>query len=100
MVERFRGFQILLIIGISFWFLVFPAYLHFSALDEVDIIPPHPCFKNMDQDDSIVTAEKEKASGLNLIVETFVGSGFFVEGVSIFFPQISNQHLDSLVLRC
>jgi hypothetical protein len=100
MVERFKGFQILLIIGISSWFLVFPAYLHFSILDESDLSSSYPCFKNMDQDDSIVTAEKEKASGLNLIVETFVGSGFFVEGVSIFFPQISNQHLESLVLRC
>jgi len=66
----------------------------------VDIIPPHPCFKNIDQDDSIVTAEKEKASGFSLIVETFAGNGLFIEGVTIFFPQISNQYLKSLVLRC
>jgi len=100
MVERYKGFQVLLIIGVSSWLLIFPAYLHFSALDEVDIIPPHPCFKNIDQDDSIVTAEKEKASGFSLIVETFAGNGFFIEGVTIFFPQISNQYLKSLVLRC
>jgi hypothetical protein len=100
MVERYKGFQVLLTIGISFWFLVFPAYLHFSILDESDLTSCYPCFKNMDQDDSIVTAEKEKASGLNLIAETFVASGFSVEGISIFFPQISDQHLESLVLRC
>jgi hypothetical protein len=100
MVERYKGFQILLIVGVSFWLLVFPAYLHFSILDESDLTSCHPCFKNMDQDDSIVTAENEKISGFNLIVETFAGSGFFIEGVSIFFPQMSNQYLKSLVLRC
>jgi hypothetical protein len=100
MVERFKRFRIPLIIGISFWFLVFPAYLHFSILDESDLTSSYPCFKNMDQDDSIVTVDKEKVSGFNLTAEAFVRSGSFVEGVSIIFPQISNQHLKSLVLRC
>jgi hypothetical protein len=98
--ERYKGFQILLIIGISFWFLVFPAYLHFSALDELDIISPHPCFKNIDQEDSIVTAEKEKILGLNLIVEQFLENSLFVEHIPTFFPQISFLNLKSLVLRC
>jgi len=98
--EIYKGFQILLIIGISFWFLVFQAYLHFSALDGLDIIPPHPCFKNIDQDDSIVTAEKEKVLGLNLMVEQFLGNSLFVGQIPTFFPQIFPLNLKSLVLRC
>jgi hypothetical protein len=98
--ERYKGFQILLIIGISFWFLVFPAYLHFSALDELDIIPPHPCFKNIDQEDSIVTAEKEKIFGLNLIDGQFLENSLFIEHIPTFFPQISSLNLESWVLRC
>jgi hypothetical protein len=100
MVERYKGFQILLIVGISFWFLVFPAYLHFSVLDELDIIPPHPCFKNIDQEDSIVTAEKEKILGLGLIVGQLLESSLFVEQIPTFLPQISSPDLKSLVLRC
>ena len=65
MSETYKRFQIPLVIGISFWFLVFPAYLHFSALDESDMTSPHPCFKNIDQDDSMVTAEKEKNFRIN-----------------------------------
>lgn len=100
MKEGYKGIQILLIIGISFWFLVFPAYLHFSALDELDIIPPHPCFKNIDQEDSIVTAEKEKILGLNLIVGQFLENSPLVEQILTFFPQISSLNPKSLVLRC
>ena len=52
----------LLIALLSFWFVVFPAYLYFSFLDHSDLAAPYPCFESSDQEDSISGSKKKEKS--------------------------------------
>ena len=64
----FKKTRFFLIIGIIFWFVVFPVYLNLSALDDWDAIFPYLFFKKIDQDNSITISEhKEK-----ILIPTFV----------------------------
>ena len=55
--KKSRCFLILLF---SFWFMIFPVYLYFSTIDNLDISSLYPCFKNIDEEDSIPSSERTK----------------------------------------
>jgi len=90
----------LLIVLFSLWFLIFPAYLHFSIIDGSDITPSCALFEIIDDDDSIpITEEKE------ILELTFSIKCALITHPSLaWFPNLSYQlpELDSkpLILRC
>jgi hypothetical protein len=100
MAERFKGFHFFLVIGISIWLLLFPAYAHFSALGELDMTPPYPSFKSIDQEDVIVSAEKEEPVELNVVTKHLTESGSYVERILHFYPPSTSVHSKFLALRC
>jgi hypothetical protein len=63
MKSRRKRFQILWVMGISFWILLFPAYLHYTNLEESDFLSGTAIWENPDQDGS-PGAQKEKKAKL------------------------------------
>ncbi len=101
MKDAFKKFKFFLIILFSFWFLVFPAYLYFSTLCDLDIASLYPCFGNIDQEDSIPTPEKKE----NILELTFFISHILIVYLSLGrVPNLSYQlptfNPKSLILRC
>ena len=45
---KYRQVKLLLGVGLTLWLLVFPAYLHFTALDEADFLSPSQAWENVD----------------------------------------------------
>jgi hypothetical protein len=96
--ENAKCFPIVLF---SFWFLIFPAYLYFSIIDNSDIPPSSPLFEKIDQEDSIpISGEKE-----NILELTFSIKHALITYLSLaWVPNLSYQlpALDSkpLILRC
>jgi len=97
----FKRTRFFLIIGIILWFVVFPVYLHLSALDDLGRISPYLFFKAIGQDYSVAMLEhKEK-----ILIPTF-GVNKHSE-VNLFFERIPNFYLNvfdpcskQLILRC
>ena len=97
----FKKSKFSLIILFSFQFLIFPAYLYFSTLCDLDIASLYPCFGNIDQEDSIPTPEKK---------EKILELAFFISHIPIVYlslakvPNLSYQlptfNSKSLILRC
>ncbi len=59
-----------LMVLFAFWFLIFPAYLHFSIIDNSDLLPSYPLFGKFDQEDSIlISGEKEKILQLTFSIK-------------------------------
>jgi len=98
--NNFQKGQILVSLIISIWILIIPVYLHFSSFDELEIPSSPPCVRNMDQEDPIVTEERMKLSGFNVISKDLFKTSFRIDRILDFFPQISSLNLKSLVLRC
>ncbi len=91
----------LLIALFSFWFAIFPAYLCFSILDNSDLAAPYPCFKNEDQEDSILSPKKKE----KILESTFSIEHIFLDHLSL--AQVSHPSFrppflksKSLILRC
>jgi len=85
----------------SFWFVIFPAYLYFSILDNSDLAAPYPCFKNGDQEDSILSPKKKE----KILESTFSIEHIFLDHLSLaqvshpsFRPRLLKSK--SLILRC
>jgi hypothetical protein len=96
--EKFKYFLIVLF---SFWFLIFPAYLYFSTLDDLDIAPFYTRFENIDQEDSIPSSEKKE----NILALTFFIKHILIAHLSLArIPNLSYQlptlNSKSLILRC
>ena len=60
MKKVFQASKYFPIILFSFWFIISTAGLICSALDDLGIAPLYPCFKNIDQEDSMFYIEKKK----------------------------------------
>ena len=83
------------------WFLIFPAYLNFSILDDSDITPSSPVFEKIDQDDSILNPEqREDIFNLTFFVKHILIAQPFVGWVSNLLDQPSALNSKSLILRC
>jgi len=53
--ERSKSFLIALV---SSWFVIFPAYLDFSILDDSDMTLSFPAFGKVDQDELIPSSQR------------------------------------------
>jgi len=101
MKKTLKKFKFLPIIYWSFWLLIFPAYLYYSTLDDLDVASPHKCFKKIDQEDSILSSEKkEKILGLIFFIKHVFKTTFFLERVPSFSLQLLPLNSRSLILRC
>jgi hypothetical protein len=96
-----KKFKYFLMILFSFWFVIFPAYLYFSILDNSDLAAPYPCFKNGDQEDSILSPKKKE----KILESTFSIGHIFLDHLSL--AQVSHPSFrppllksKSLILRC
>jgi hypothetical protein len=96
--EEFKYFLIILF---SLWFLIFPAYLYFSILDDSDITPSYPLFEKNDQEDSIPISG-EKGDILEL---TFFIKHVLIDHLSLVWVTNLSYHLTplnsrSMILLC
>jgi len=91
----------LLIMGLSFWFLLFPAYIHFVSLDDADLLSPTQAWESPDQDGLLAgIVKKGKMLGGHFFPAALLLFGIFCEPLARLFrsnPALS-QHAG--VLRC
>jgi hypothetical protein len=101
MEKRSEKPKYVLLILFSFWILIFPAYLYFSTLDDLDIVSFCTYIGNIDQEDSIPSLEKkEKIVVLTVHIKHIVIAHLpFVRipNLSYQLPSLSSK---ALVLRC
>ncbi|OGP63058.1 MAG: hypothetical protein A2170_11765 [Deltaproteobacteria bacterium RBG_13_53_10] len=103
MKDVFKKSRPLLIALLSFWFVIFPAYLYFSFLDQSDLAAPYPCFKSSDQEDSTSGSKKKEKS----LESTFFIKHTYLDHLSLVqvsHPSFQRPRLNStwltLRLRC
>jgi hypothetical protein len=88
-------------IGIIFWFVVFPVCLHLSALDDLDIISPYLFIKAIDQDYPVATLEhKEKILIPIFKVKKHSEVNLFFERNPDFSLNVFDPCSKQLILRC
>jgi len=101
MKKKLKGVQFLLSIGISFWILFFPAYLHSYCLEEADFLSPNPIWENPDQEGFLAEFNK-KGKTLGILPFSFVslaGILLFESFHNFSFPRSSHDE-NPPVLRC
>ena len=89
-----------LILFISFWFSISPAYFYFSTLDASDINSVSS-FKNIDEEDSAPKLEKDK----NVVASGFLIKHIFMDFLILtqvpnLFLQLQTSDIKPLILRC
>ncbi len=86
---------------LSFCFIILPAYLNFSILDDSDITYSYPVLEENDQDDSILSSkQKEEIFNLTFSVQHILIVRHFLAWVSNLLDQPSALNSKSLILRC
>ena len=91
----------LLIIGIIFWFIVFPVYFNLSVWDDWDAIFPYLYFKSIDQDNSVTTLEhKEKILVSTFVVKQYSELNLLFERIPDFSLSVFALFSKPLFLRC
>jgi hypothetical protein len=99
--KAFKKAWFFLIIGIIFLFIVFPVYLHLSAVDDLDTLSPYPCFKATDQDDLVATLEhKEKILIPTFVVKQHLEVNPLFERIPDFSLYVFTKCSRPLFLRC
>lgn len=91
----------LLIKGISFWIVMYPIYLQYNNLSEIDIFSPIPIFECLDQEELLIPeVNKAKIFGLRFSFSFFSLSFSFVDRFSFLsFPSRSFDQLISILRR-
>ncbi len=96
--ERIRFF---LSIGIILWCVVFPVYLHLSALDDLGRISPYLFFKAIGQEYSVAMLDhKEKIFIPTFGVKKHSEVNFFFKSTRNFYPNGFDPGSEQLILRC
>ncbi len=96
-----KKYERCLILLFSFWFLIFPAYLNFTILDDSDMTPSYPAIGKIDQEDLILgSGEKGK-----ILVSALSTEHIYIAHPSlVWVPNLLNQlpvlNSKSLILRC
>ena len=97
-------FKLPLMIMLSLWFSILPAYLYFSTLDGSDLTSPFPCFKNnIDQEDSFHDSKKkQKILGLTFPVKQALLTPLsLAQTLNPLCPyHLPALTLNALILRC
>ncbi len=91
----------LLVIAISSFLAVGPAYLQYNDITEIDCLSPHPSFENFDQENLLADEQsKTKIFVLNSSSEVFLLGIFFEEQFPSLFSQVFSTHPTASILRC
>jgi hypothetical protein len=90
-----------LVIAISCFILVFPAYLLFSNLSEFNLFPTDLSFESPDQDDQLDGQQYQSGSLLSgvFFITSLPGTDFTEQAHFFSFPLTSNPQNES-ILRC
>ncbi len=97
----FKESKYFLIMLLTYWFMILPAYLNSSILDDSDIAPFYPVIGKIDQDDSILCSEKkQKILELTFFARHIPFSLPLFEWVSGPLDQSPGSDLKSPILRC
>ena len=100
MKKTFEKSRYTLIILFSFWILIFPLYLYFSILDDLDIASFYVCIENIDEEDSIPRSEKNEMIS---IFTSYIEHTLIAHLPLVWIPNLSNQlrtlNSKSLILR-
>lgn len=101
MKNAFKKSKYFLIMLFSSWFLIFPAYLNFSTLDDLDLTYPYLCFEKIDQEDSIPNSEKkEKILELIFFIKHILIDHLSLTRVPNFPYPLPALNSELLILRC
>ncbi len=93
--------KILLIMGLSFWFFLFPAYIHFASLDDADFLSPNQAWESPDQDGLLAgMGKKGKILGGYFFPPALLLFFAFVEPLILFSRPKSALSQRAGVLRC
>lgn len=93
--------QILLIMGISFWFLLFPVYTHFYSLDEADFLSTSQAWESPDQDGLLAgIVKKGKTLDWHFFPMVLLLFAFFYEPPGHFARPNSPLSQKVSILRC
>jgi hypothetical protein len=96
--ERIKSF---LVLAISFLVLLYPIYLQYNNLSEIDLFSSHPAFEILDQEDLLFHKENQTKIFAGSISTEFSPFSFFSIGQfpSFSFPNVSFVRPVS-ILRC
>jgi len=94
-----QGIQILLIISISFFVALFPAYLHYNYLIDADFSSPDAIFQDLDDEHLLVERQDIPVLFTSCDLPNIRGSHFF-EGLAYFSFQTSSLNQKTIVYRC
>jgi hypothetical protein len=99
---RTRLIQAFLVIAISSFILIFPAYLRCSNLAEVNLFSTDLSFENSDQDDQLLDQHQDESKALVVSAFSIIflpGTNPF-EQIPRFFLLTSFLDQTTLILRC
>ena len=94
-----KGIQILLIMVISFFMLLFPSYLHYNYVVDADFTSSDPIFQNLDDDHLLVERQDEFVVFESCDFSNIRGA-FFLESLACLSFQTSALNRDTIVYRC
>ncbi len=89
------------IIFLAIWLLIFPAYLHYACLDDVDIAASIPVLKNTDEEAGIdSTHKRENLFGPVSAIQRDPHLEFFVRPALSLPSSVFLQTSRTPILRC
>jgi hypothetical protein len=99
--KRNKRIRIFMIMSVSLWILLFPAYLHFYDLEEADFFSPNQIWENPDSEILLAGFEKKgKFLGTGIFSITFFLWIILCEWLPRFSGQTFLPPEPALVLRC
>jgi hypothetical protein len=101
MKNRRGRIQFFLVMAISFWLGMYPIYVQYDNLSEIDFFSPIPSFEILDPED-LLAHEENKEKILALCLSFGLSSLPFCPGSPFLFPFFQTFFFDQLpsILRC
>jgi len=97
--RRQKGIQILLAMSFFFFFLVFPAFLHYNNCVETDFPHSKPTFENLEQD-YLLADQQDKLETLRPSTFTMIMEITLSEKILFFSFQNPSRDQKTIILRC
>ena len=96
-----RSIQSLLVIAISFFILVFPAYLRYTNLSEMNFFPTDLNFENPDQEDQLQDQQHgSDLFSLNVFYALSLPEANPFKQLCHFFSPVPSLDQKTSILRC
>ena len=96
-----RSIQSLLVVAISFFILVFPAYLRYTNLSEMNLFPTDLNFENPDQDDQLQDQQHgSDLLSLNVFYALSLPEANLFKQLCHLFSPVPSLEQETSILRC